>query len=150
MEITELATEKSRKKSKSLRGLTKTEYDMTPLWIRNLCNYWSSVISRFMINDEAYDFYNLKITALLTVIRPAILIGVENWVSLGGNKRPEKRRRILIDNIEGIIKIIDILGTEKNPVYQQALIELNALSKEISQEAEKPVTVKSDSFEKVH
>ena len=137
-----MAAEKSRRKSRSLRGLTKKEYEMTPVWIRDLCNYWSSVISRFRINDEAYDFYSRKITGLLSVIRPAVLIGAENWINLGGNRRPEKRRKELIDNIEGIIKIIDILGSEKNPVYQKALIELYALSKEISEEAEKPETVK--------
>lgn len=143
MEIKELAAEKSRRKSKSLRSLTKKEYEMTPLWIRDLCNYWSSVISRFRINDEAYDFYSLKITGLLTVVRPAVLIGIENWVSLGGNKRPEKRRRELIETIEGIIKIIDILGAEKNPVYQKALAELNALSAEIRPESEKVLVMKA-------
>lgn len=127
METIHLATANNKKINRSIRALTSQEIEQTPEWIIGLCNYWLQVVSRINKKNKAFDFYNQKVTDLLTVIRPVCIMGAEKWnISNKSQNQVELRT-----HIEEMIKIIKILSSGRNPVYLLALKELYSLLEQI-------------------
>jgi hypothetical protein len=127
METIQLATANNKKINRSVKALTSQEIEQTPEWIIDLCNYWLQVISRISKKNKAFDFYNKKVTDLLTVIRPVCIMGPDKWV----NRNTSQHLLNLKNRIEEMIKIIKILSSGRNPVYLLALKELDNMLKKI-------------------
>ncbi len=127
METILLATANNKKINRSLKALTSQEIEQTPEWIIDLCNYWLQVISRINKKNKAFDFYNQKVTDLLTVIRPVCIMGPVKW----NNSNKSRHQVDLKTHIEEMIKIIKILSSGRNPVYLLALKELYSLLEQI-------------------
>jgi len=126
METIQLATANNKKINRSIKALTLQEIEQTPEWIIDLCNYWLQVISRINKKNKAFDFYNQKVTDLLTVIRPVCIMGMEKWINSSKSQHLD-----LKTHIEEMIKIIKILSSGRNPVYLLALKELYSLLEQI-------------------
>lgn len=127
METIHLATATNKKINRSIRTLTSQEIEQTPEWIIDLCNYWLQVICRINKKNKAFDFYNQKVTDLLTVIRPVCIMGAEKWIISNKSQHQVDMRT----HIEEMIKIIKILSSGRNPVYLLALKELYSLLEQI-------------------
>ncbi len=131
---------------KKIKSYNYQTIGQLPGWIKDLITTWEQLM--ISINSEPLEslkktpeeiaesykdkirtcnFYKRKIKLLQNLIYPASFMEIADWNSLSKNKKKEIQIHLV-----RTIKVLKILGPDRNPIYKQAIIELKNIGKKFS------------------
>ncbi len=143
---------KPKRKYRIIKDITPEELKQAPIWVKDLSkSFLKSMNEAFkdfvailespgeltqeMYYESSILGYTIKtyhglIRCLLTVVRPAFVLGVQYWIYAEDGRNPKNKRIELKNHLQYILEIIDIF---KIPNCNEALKQMTAMLEEVKQ-----------------
>lgn len=145
MEMSGLNSQSIYNFQKKIKSFTYQAIGQFPDWIKDLIANWEQMMIRITSQPlenkkspeeitENYknilrtcNFYRRKIKILQNLIYPASQMEVNDWSKISKNKKKE-----IQIHLERTIKVLKILGPDRNSIYKKAITELSNIGKKFS------------------